>query len=238
MSTPLLFKYRSLADQCAEKYAESFVTQPALWFAAAHSLNDPFELRPVHTINGKPLPADISADLNASLIEHAGVCCLSRVNDSIPMWSYYADKHSGFCVGFDAEGLAQVGDLAVEVQYGNAYPTLEFLGIDLNRLHEGVTLRHMTTKSSQWAHEQEVRLLSLSRSFYRPQRAEPAIGHHGPGRHVYAAHLLRSVIFGARMDADRRSRVRSWAESRGHGVEFYECLLSQDAFRIDLSRIA
>ncbi len=234
MSRPLLYKYRSLADQ----YAESFVTQPALWFATAQSLNDPFELRPVHTINGQPLPADMSADLNESHNEHAGICCLSRANDSIPMWSYYADNHSGFCVGFDAEGLAKVGDLAVEVQYGDAYPTLEFLGIDLNRLREGVALQHLTTKSSQWAHEHEVRLLSLSRSFYRPLHAEAVIRHRGPGRHVYAVHLLRSVIFGTRMSADSRSRVRSWAESRGHGVEFYECLLSQDAYEIDLSKIA
>ena len=232
-ASPLLYKYGTLRSQ----YAEALLSTPSLWFATAACLNDPFEIRPVHTVNGSPLPDDISADLNEDFNSHAGICCLSRTNSSILMWSYYADSHAGFCLGFDATEIAKIADLALPVDYQEKFPALEFLGIDLDHLSNGVSLRHMTTKFEGWAHEEEVRLISLARAYYRAVPVDRLIGRRGPGPHSYPAELLRSVTFGARMMADDRARVRHMVESRGHAVEFNECAIVPAAFKLNIVKV-
>lgn len=231
---PLLYKYATLRST----HAESLLSTPSLWFATAPSLNDPFELRPVHTVNGRQLPADLSADFNEAVLDHAGICCLSRINDSVLMWSHYADSHAGFCLGFDAEGLSRVADLVLPVQYQSSFPALEFFGVDLDHIDRGVSLQHMTTKFEGWAYEEEVRLLSLSRKFYREMPGYKHVGRRGPGPHPYPADLLRAITFGLRMPPGDRTRVRALVEKRGHPVEFYECAIAPDAFKISIVRIA
>lgn len=230
---PLLYKYATLRST----HAESLLSTPNLWFATAASLNDPFELRPVHSVNGRQLPADLSADFNEVQLEHAGICCLSRVNDSILMWSHYADSHAGFCLGFCADGLSRVADLVLPVRYQSPFPALEFFGVDLDHMDQGVSLEHMTTKFEGWAYEQEVRLISLSRNFYRAVPSDERVGHHGPGLHPYPPNLLRTVTFGLRMTPGDRARVRPLIEMRGHRVEFNECAIAPDAFKINIVRI-
>ena len=35
------------------------------------------------------------------IIRQQGICCFSRTHESILMWSHYADKHRGLCIGFN-----------------------------------------------------------------------------------------------------------------------------------------
>ena len=69
---------------------------------AALSSKIPFEKYADHQrIQPETRRAEASARLRAKQDDCFGAICLSRVWDSIPMWSYYAREHQGFVVEFD-----------------------------------------------------------------------------------------------------------------------------------------
>ncbi|MBI1311014.1 DUF2971 domain-containing protein [bacterium] len=78
-----------------------------------------------------------------------GILSLSKVCDNILMWSHYADSHRGMAIEFDSEH-AYFDYGTQDVNYSDQRPRME--------LKSG---RHsaeiLTTKSSDWSYEQEVR---------------------------------------------------------------------------------
>ncbi len=149
-----------------------------LQFTNATQLNDPFDCHPAF-IN---LPADVSglyrgipADFYSQMEYQKGlncrdktyICSLSKVPDSILMWSYYS-KHSGVCIGLDMKKTRKylnrmtgliLGCSELEVQYRdviNGHNTIanpnDFL------------CYHFATKAKEWQHEQEVRLIAYDPS--------------------------------------------------------------------------
>lgn len=85
--------------------------------------------------------------------EYARVCCFSKRNDINLMWSHYADKHQGICLGFDV-----LKDL-------KTFPALPIEYIDraefapLNNFRDPYALfRLVYTKSNDWKYEEEVRV--------------------------------------------------------------------------------
>ena len=43
-----------------------------------------------------------------------GVLCLSACDNSILMWSHYADEHKGFCIGFNNSLVASIEGIMQE----------------------------------------------------------------------------------------------------------------------------
>ncbi|MDD5089047.1 MAG: DUF2971 domain-containing protein, partial [bacterium] len=83
-----------------------------------------------------------------------GVCCFSRVWDSIPMWSHYADGHKGVCVEYDSERDKNLANLFM-VNYCNEYPT-----VGVHDTKETISSRFLTSKASAWGYEEEYRLVA------------------------------------------------------------------------------
>lgn len=88
-----------------------------------------------------------------------GVLCLTEDCASILMWSHYANKHQGVCIGFNREPSSELGDddACSPVQYDDTYPTPRFLEIfsDDGRLTHALFYR----KAMGWKYEREWRLL-------------------------------------------------------------------------------
>lgn len=79
-----------------------------------------------------------------------GVYCLSPVPTLTLMWSHYARNHRGICLEFAVPNTKF--QLAFQVHYQNRYPKL--------LLHDSDSrLRMLLVKSSDWAYEQEFRLI-------------------------------------------------------------------------------
>jgi len=87
------------------------------------------------------------------------VLCLSEKCDSILMWSHYANKHQGVCIGFAREASSDLGDDAAcsPVVCDDTYPKPRFLEIfsDDGRLTHNLFYR----KAKGWDYEKEWRLL-------------------------------------------------------------------------------
>ncbi len=81
--------------------------------------------------------------------------CFSEYNDEILMWSHYADKHSGICVGFSFPHKYEDKFILCPVKYLDQLKELEGTA-DVHR----IILYWLTTKSIRWKYEKEIRAIS------------------------------------------------------------------------------
>lgn len=99
----------------------------------------------------------IASFVNKILYEKYMCCCFSEVNDSILMWSHYANEHKGFCIEYDFNELLAL--------YGGIYPIVyEVEMTHIEQIKEGVVREdksRLFTKYIDWAYEREWRSVKL-----------------------------------------------------------------------------
>lgn len=149
-------------------------------------------------------------------LESVGMYCLSRIRDSILMWSHYACDHRGYCLEFNATD--HMFKEAQCVHYSDDYPAVEFYSTPIEKQVELVFL----TKYLGWRYEQEWRIIDFR---------------NGSGIKPYPRDLLTGVVFGTRMPDSDKALIRSWVNRRGHNVKFYQCTQNDRKFTIDISEI-
>jgi hypothetical protein len=174
-------RYRTLWDQAGYggKYGSAAVVPPpdASWFRAYHlcpaeyaisnivfsrlkvgrisDLNDPYELLAYQ--RGGRSPTFI--DYRKNFEETSGLLCFSEDWTDPVLWSHYAAKHSGMCLGFDVDRTLTLR----KINYRS-----ERLGREAGRMlpteiDEVLAERLLTTKFSSWSYEREWRvILSLT----------------------------------------------------------------------------
>jgi len=147
-----------------------------LQFTNATRLNDPFDCHP-SLINFSNVPAERSriwfaeliSDLESSQYKNAHqetwICSLSKVYDSLLMWSYYG-AHKGVCIGLDMEKAdsylshfqngVNIDIRKLEVQYKDVIEKPDYYR-DKGKV--GFLYYQLSTKAVAWEHEKEVRLL-------------------------------------------------------------------------------
>lgn len=94
---------------------------------------------------------------------HVRIGSFSRLHDNTLMWSHYADKHSGICLGFDYSLLASNKILVADVKYVDKITPLDYYGDYKQSL-----LHWIFTKSSVWEYEKEVRAIMADEEPYSP----------------------------------------------------------------------
>ena len=173
--------------------------------------------------------------------EH-GVFSLTSKNDSIPMWTYYASDHKGYCIEFEvifseettgnvSEEEFKNGEKSIvrgnsrtpivyfsKVAYSDQIPT-----VDQNKLYsehndEYLAKNTLGTKFMEWQHEQEFRLFANSSSF----GFEPDLLTIGSG--VFSFLRVSGVIAGSVMSEDNRvcvkNAIRDINEKSGGNITF------------------
>lgn len=145
-----------------------------LMFTNATQLNDPFDCHPAfRDLSSTPdsaregVPGNILSQIeyNNGLRrkENAYVCSLSKVYDSILMWSYY-NRHSGICIGLDMEKTRKYLNRMMGLLLGCAELEVEYRDV-INETHASNFLSYyFATKAKEWQHEQEIRLVSYDPS--------------------------------------------------------------------------
>ena len=147
-----------------------------LQFTNATRLNDPFDCHPaLFDFSHAPVnennwpPADFLKEKGKIDMENlrnsAWICSLSKVYDSLLMWTYYGN-HKGVCIGLDMENARQylsrihcsiyMGAMELEVQYRDVIEKPDYF-------HDAKDYFHylLSTKAKAWKHEKEVRLVLL-----------------------------------------------------------------------------
>ena len=138
-----------------------------------------------------------------------GILCVSRLNDSIAMWSHYANHHRGIALGFDLShpclGVGRFGQFEA-VHYRSRRwrfdPSFADGTPEWFRELKGMIFR----KSRIWEYEQEYRAFYLLNELLHP----PA----GPDgkRHYFLnidAGAIREVIFGCCVEPTYEQQIRA-----------------------------
>ncbi len=94
-------------------------------------------------------------------ISQFGVVCLTPQWDSRLMWAHYASEGQGFCIEYEVDWTLNNLDVRyVPVQYTSEIPEL-CISEAMFTPHQFL-YRVLATKHSDWAYEQEVRLVCLT----------------------------------------------------------------------------
>lgn len=80
------------------------------------------------------------------------VSCFSEINNSFPMWGYYAAEHKGMCLGYNLYDLIERYD-CMPVIYSDKLRYYDVSDSERNFLQSTLT------KSSEWSHEKEWRIV-------------------------------------------------------------------------------
>lgn len=103
--------------------------------------------------------------------------CFSEINDSLLMWSYYANKHNGVCVEYDLSRL----DFEIEINK-QIYQSISRVHYSHHRADtltgfpvEDTYLNLLLTKADVWSHESEWRLICETQEEFLPFSCASAV---------------------------------------------------------------
>jgi len=157
----------------------------------------------------EPIRRDVAKLLSTDI----GLCCLTKTNTNILMWSHYAADHQGYCLEFAATDTTPFFGEAQKVSYSKDFPIVNFFDTP----HDVQVDLIFLTKYEGWQYEEEYRIVDHEG---------------GAGLHSYPPELLKSVTFGVRMEDEDKQRIRQWLKVRGHTVKIYEANIHDREFKI------
>jgi hypothetical protein len=118
-------------------------------------MNDPYEFRCVYSDDKSTQQA--VEQTRREVVEKYNVLCFSRVWNDILMWSHYAEKHKGICLGFDVpDEITRPVDYTETVSVCGNLIVHSRAELDMER-GLAIVERNLGTKYAGWAYEQEVR---------------------------------------------------------------------------------
>jgi hypothetical protein len=158
-------------------------------------LNDPFELLAPELKD--PVLRKAFLAVRDHMCAKRGVLCFSRSWSNPLLWSHYADKHRGVCLGFDVPETHIVRVRYDSKRLVNVLPQLLAGGPD----SEALMARLLVTKFHDWKYEDEVRIHTDLKD------ADPATNHYYKD---FAQDLsLKEVILGPRFAGNTMEVVAS-----------------------------
>jgi hypothetical protein len=97
----------------------------------------------------------VQADILKTERKKFKIACLSKVHNEVLMWSHYAKKHSGICIGFEFPHQYGEKFILCPVKYLTKISPIDG-NTDINRS----ILYWLTTKSKRWDYEHEIRAIT------------------------------------------------------------------------------
>ncbi len=180
-------------------------------------LNDPFELLSASVPESSLRKALLAfkADVHASL----GILCFCTNWENPVMWSHYADKHRGVCLGFDIPD-----QFAIPVRYIKDRQAVKYVdGIQSRGVEPSFAFELMCSKYNAWSYEKEVRM------FVGLEESEEDSGYFF---YPFGAELtLREMILGHRCTVSA-SEVATVLGDRVNSVSVSKARLAFNSFRV------
>jgi len=229
-----------------------------LQFTNASQLNDPFDCHPKlidysNVPNTKlqgwiPKEWWIEKEENdaLNLRNDTWLCSLSKINDSLLMWSHYCYNHKGICIGLDIDKVLE----SVPPMFGTIYLEPLVLDVQYQDIIERPNAYHTTkdlfsyqwqTKAKEWEYEQEVRLVipkpSPIYAAFTPQQAKLTkeiwdwreIRHYMPLK----GECFESIYFGVNIDEQEKEKIIQFVRKKlNPHINLYQMRVYADAFRI------
>lgn len=248
----ILYKYLDIEG------AKCMLGNKNLQFTNASKLNDPFDCHP-KLIDYSDVPDSkqyggipeiwwIKKEENdaLNLRNDTWLCSLSKVNDSLSMWSHYCHNHEGICIGLDLDKIMEhvppmfgtifLKPLVLEVQYQDIIERPNVYHCDIDKY-----TYQWQTKAKEWEYEQEVRLVMYKPSvMYAALTTEQDkqnketwdwrdIHHYMPLKEG----CFESIYFGVNIgEAEREKIIRYVRKELNTLIKLYQMRVDEDAFRL------
>ena len=153
-----------------------------------------------------------------------GVCCFSASPCNILMWSHYANNHKGIVYEFEPDlfqnSLSDFftgNPIRVDYMADNEYELLSYALSGKQKKDQFV--KELTTKSIDWAYEQEYRFVDLN----------------GHGNKAFKKESLKTIIFGAKTLSDEVERIQNLCRQYGlNRIAFKQARFKTGKFEIEL----
>jgi len=114
------------------------------------------------------------------------ISCFSTNYKEVLMWSHYAQKHSGMCIGFDFPFIYPEKFVLAPVKY-----VPELRALDGNTSLSRVILYWLTTKSERWKYEEEIRAIARTSNTEKTELIE------------FEPKYVTEIIFGCNIDQNK-----------------------------------
>jgi len=138
----------------AEKWAKEALKQKRLKVSNINTLNDPFEF---HVGFSKPNRKIINTFRvwKKEISKEFGILCFSKNWHNPLLWSHYAEKHTGFALGFEIQE-----DKATKITYSKSRPLFKWDGMPRDPIpRQNFLDKLIKTKFVSWKYEEEYRLV-------------------------------------------------------------------------------
>lgn len=186
-----------------------------------NSLNDPYELMGYFV--GDTKKEDIKK-FKKDVSGNYGIVCFSNSFQSPLMWSHYADKHRGICLGFDV-----CTDDCFDVVYSKSMANFQNkfkATLDSSNLKEAQKI--LFIKCKEWGYEKECRIFSPIPIDSSNSQSEFNFEQFGERLQ------LKEVIFGVQNNNDRASLKRFISQYYEGDIKLFRAALDLNQFRVNI----
>ena len=148
-------------------------------------------------------------------IKDIGVCCFSRINDSILMWAHYANSHRGFCLEFNTDNANLTGVHPLDVIY-----TEKLIKLNFHNSADDAISNMIFTKSLSWQYEEELRCIG-----------DGLVSQDDRKKHFHASEL-KAVYLGVKCDEATVEKIKAIIKSKYPLTKMYHAVKNHDSFSI------
>lgn len=155
---------------------------------------------------------EISIMEDKNKLQNSGVFSLSEENDNILMWGHYADRHRGFCIGFERNADNCLGDdeRTCRVEYKPDYPIIDLADNEVFDLK-------FFRKASDWEYEREWRIISMQGNM---EKELPGV-------------QISTIVFGLNMPDDHRKTIRKITADIP-GIKYQQAVMLPGAYALGI----
>ena len=136
-----------------KKYGLEAIKNRRLKISRINELNDPFEFRGINLKNKSLRPA--FRKMKDELNQNRGLHCFSGNWENPVLWSHYANKHRGLCLGFDVPD-----DLLAQVEYRDKLIEPDILRSNDRKAKQQFSETLIKIKFAHWSYEDEYRMFA------------------------------------------------------------------------------
>jgi len=159
---------------------------------------------------------EIATSIGRDMQQIIRVACFTERNDSILMWSHYADCHQGFCIEYDTKKLNPVIS-------NNLFPIIyknERMDITNNLYDNNPTteLRTILYKALDWKYEKEWRYSVVKET-----------------RFIHMKKAISAVYLGVNIDKNNYQEIHNWAKA--NNVKLFKGIISTKNYAIDYEEV-
>ena len=234
---PKLFRYRKF-----DEHWKKNILERTIYLSKPKTFNDPYDTAVrisydtlksyfVHKNNNinnlkkkqieqkiRKIIRDQDDILSENFKENLRVACFSNVNDSILMWSHYADFHKGFCIEYDTRKGSIFSNALPVIYKKERYDAAKCLVEHTNK----TSITPILYKAKVWDYENEWRIIATDKHLSETNYI------------LDMKNYITGIYLGAKAkeyDKDNNiNAIQEWGES--NNIPIYEMKLQNDEYKL------